>query len=59
MASSSEIQGKKIFHTIQYREDVFDFGHGPDKLLDDFVQGFVIDDKALSTVAFRYNGDGS
>ena len=32
---------------------------GPDELLGDFVQGFIIDDKVLSTITFRYDDDGS
>ena len=31
-------------------EKISDFWHGPDKLLDDFVQGSVVDDGAFSTI---------
>ena len=47
MVCSSEIQCWKIFYTIQFGEDVFDFRYGPDELLSDFVQGSIIDDKAF------------
>ena len=51
------IQCWKILHTIEFWEDVLEFGHGSDGLLGEFVQGSITDDKVFSTVAFRYDDD--
>ena len=53
------IEGGKILGTIDFRENVFDFWHGLGKLLSDFVQGSLVDDKAFSTITLRYNDDQS
>ena len=59
MISGSEIEGGKISCTVEFRENVFDFWHGPDELLGDFVQGSVVDIEVFYTVTFRYNDDHS
>ena len=45
MISGTEIKGGKILGTIEFRENVCDFWHGTDKLLNDFVQGCLVDDE--------------
>ena len=57
--SSLEIQCWKIFHTIQFGEDVLKLCHGLDEFLGEFVQDSLINDKALATIALRYYYDGN
>ena len=59
MVSGSEIKGGKILGTIDFRENVFDFWHGPDELPGDFDQGLVVTDEAFSTITFWYNHNQS
>ena len=59
MVSSSEFKGWNILCTIEFWEDVPRFGDGTNKLLGDFVQGCLVKDEVFSTIAFRYDNDGS
>ena len=59
MVSNLEIQGWKILWTIEFWEDALMFGHGQDKLLGDFVQGYVVDNESFYTITFRNDDDGS